>query len=60
MLNGSTINSTYDPTLSRINPLVEFLNYDNNHFYFYVDLDQLEFTQPVTRALPWINLQFGF
>jgi len=60
MLNGSTINSTYDPILSQINPRVEFLNYDNNHFYFYVDLGQLEFTQPVTRALPWINLQSGF
>jgi hypothetical protein len=42
-----------------VNILFEFENYDNNHFFPYVDPGQW-LTQPVTQALSWATLKSSF
>jgi hypothetical protein len=53
------VNLTHDSSLSQVDLFVEFENYDNNHFYPYVDLDQ-QSTWHVIRAWSWVEPDIGF
>jgi hypothetical protein len=57
------VNHTHDPGFAPSRLPNRVSNYDNNHFYSYVDLGQPDpwlKHRPVTQALPWIDPQVVF
>jgi hypothetical protein len=49
----STVNLIHDLGLALDQPLNWVLNYDNNHFYSYANLDQLD-PLPRPRLVSWV------